>query len=149
MNENKNKPWGIFVFIFLFIILIALVFFFLVKKSEDKKGNDEREVAVKEVAGERQHGWTPFYHADSDTWKMLDSASYVLKEKKYVSSDTERDAYLVYKVESGGILRIIQADGRWKEVEVLVEDKVVATGWIDAHNVKKVLLIPKESEIRD
>ena len=69
---------------------------------------------------------------------MNDPASYVLKSQKYVSSDTERDAYLVRAVPAGGMLRIVKAEGRWKQVEVIENGKAVATGWIDAHFTKSV-----------
>ena len=68
---------------------------------------------------------------------MQDPVSYVLKERKYVSSARERDSYLVRAVPAGGVLRIINADGRWKQVEVIEDGKVAATGWIDAHVIKK------------
>lgn len=98
----------------------------------------ETESTVRETGGEPHYGWTPFYYATEGTWKMLDDAVSVLREKKYVSSDTERDAYTVYKVGYGGVVRTIESEGRWKHVEVLKDGQVVATGWIDAHFVRNV-----------
>jgi len=89
------------------------------------------------MGGERHPGWPAFYHAGDGTWTMQDPMCYVLKSQKFVSSDRERDEYLVRAVPAGGVLRIIRGEGRWKQVEVLENGKVVATGWIDAHFVKK------------
>jgi hypothetical protein len=133
--ENKNKKRNsmllIFTLLFIVILVIILVFFF-------SSQNDEKNTVVKEVKGERHKGWSDFYYADNGTWKMLDPASYVLREQKYVSSDRERDEYLVRRVPAGGILRITQAWGRWKHVEVLENGNVTAEGWIDAHFIKDV-----------
>jgi hypothetical protein len=42
-----------------------------------------------------------------------------------------------------GVLRIIKAAGRWKQVEVLENGNVVATGWIDADATRKVEKVEK------
>lgn len=132
-NESKrrNSMHLVFTILFIIILVIILVFFFSIK-------NDEKTTTVTEIKGEKQKGWSDFYYADNGTWKMLDPASYILKEQKFVSSDRERDEYLVRKVSADGILRITRAEGRWKHVEVLENGNVTAEGWIDAHFIEKV-----------
>lgn len=119
------------------LVLVGLygAFFF---RNQNVKSPAESGVESANTAGEQHHGWTPFYHATDGTWKMLDEAVYVLREKKYVSGDAERDAYTVYNVGYGGIVRTIESEGRWKQVAVLEDGQVVATGWIDAHFVRNV-----------
>jgi hypothetical protein len=60
----------------------------------------------------------------------------VLRDRKYISP-SERDAYLVREIGNGVEVRIIQVHQRWKEVEVMVGDNIVAKGWIDANNVRE------------
>lgn len=132
-NEKKKRNFMILIFTLLIIIILVIVLVLFLTNQKD-----EKNTTVKEVKGERHKGWSDFYYADKGTWKMLDPASYVLKERKFVSSDRERDEYLVRKVPAGGILRITQAMGRWKHVEVLEDGNVTAEGWIDAHVIKDV-----------
>lgn len=134
MEQKKQNLWIFFSAFFIFFLVAAIIFLFFLEDKPD----ETKDKAVKEISGEVHHGWTPFYYANSGTWKMLDPASYVLKEQKFVSSDAERESYLVKKVEAGGILRILSGKGRWKEVDVLQEGMVIARGWIDAHNIKNV-----------
>lgn len=134
--EEKKKRFGLLLLLLFIVVVTLLLIFLLILPNGNGKSSDKAD--LKQVEGERHQGWTPFYFADEGTWKMLDPESYVLREMKFVSSETEREAYTVRKVESGGFLRIIQARGRWKQVEVLEEGEVVASGWIDAHNIKKV-----------
>jgi len=136
-DKKKRSPW-ILILMLLLVVALAFVLFNIFSGDGEESG-----VKAQAVKGERHHGWTPFYFAKDGTWKMLDAASYVLKEQKYVSSDRERDEYLVRKVDSGGILRIIKAAGRWKQVEVLENGNVVATGWIDADATRKVEKVEK------
>ena len=119
------------------LVLLGLygAFFFM---NPNVKPTGQTASPVRDTGGEPHHGWTPFYHATDGTWKMLDEAVYVLREKKYVSNDTERDAYTVYKVGYGGVVRTMESEGRWKHVEVLEDGQVVANGWIDAHFVRNV-----------
>lgn len=119
------------------LVMVGLLTYVLFR-TEQTKPVPVTQTAVTEQAGEAQNGWTPFYHAKAGTWKILDEAAYVLKEQKFTSSDAERDAYSVYKLESGGVVRMMEARGRWKMVDVLVDGKVVASGWIDAHFIKAV-----------
>lgn len=119
------------------LVFLGLLYFMYMRKQQTVQFQ-KAETKVVETQGEPHHGWTPFYHAESGTWKILDDAAYVLKEKKFTSGARERDAYTVYKLESGGIVRTIESQGRWKRVEVLKDGQVVATGWIDAHFVRNV-----------
>lgn len=134
MEQKKQNLWIFFTAFLIFFLIVAIIFLFFLK--DEPAETEDRE--VKEISGEVHHGWTPFYYANSGKWKMLDPVSYVLKEQKFVSSDTEREHYLVKKVEAGGILRILSGNGRWKNVEVLEGEDVIAAGWIDAHNIKNV-----------
>ena len=134
MEQKKQNLWIFFSAFFIFILIAAVIFLFFL---EDKPA-ETKDKAVRKVAGKAQQKLTKFYYANGGTWKMLDPVSYVLKEKKFVSSDAERESYLAKKVEAGGILRILSGNGRWKEVHVLRDGTVIASGWIDAHNIKKV-----------
>jgi len=135
MKKDRTKHLGILIALFIIIVAVG-IFMVLLKPRKAEKA--EVELTAEETAGEVHHGWTPFYHADSGLWKMLDPESYVLREQKYVSSDREREEYLVHMVPAGGVLRILQAKGRWKEVEVLENGEAVARGWIDADPIRRV-----------
>ncbi len=134
MTENEKKRRLIFLSLVFLLLVPALVFYLVLKKTE---APDEMPLA--EIEGKLHHGWSLFYHAQDGEWRMLDEACYVLNERKYVSSENERERYLVHRVVSGGVLRIISSQGRWKEVEVLDEDgSAQARGWIDADPIRKV-----------
>ncbi len=88
------------------------------------------------VTGERDSGFSSFYYAEEGTWRLLDPVTHVLKEQKYTSSDSEKDAFTLKEVPSGGIVTITASEGRWKKVEVIENGKPVVSGWIDAHFVQ-------------
>ena len=122
------------------LILLGLLVFVFFRQT--RVGPEAvTEAMPVEMTGERHSGWTPFYHADEGTWKILDKAAYVLKEKKFTSSDAERDAYTVFTLKAGDRVRTVASQGRWKQVEVLVDDAVVAEGWMDAHFIQRVELV--------
>lgn len=118
----------------LLLLLLILVYFFFLQKP---KMPDDPVVLKQD--GELHHGWSAFYHASDGVWRMLDDECHVLKEQKFVSSEWELNDYLVARVKSGGVLRIVAAEGRWKEVEVIEEDQVLVRGWIDADPIRRVL----------
>ncbi|MCK5879062.1 MAG: hypothetical protein KAH24_04750 [Holophagae bacterium] len=124
------------------LMFFGIIYFTYMNDKQKAAKYQKAEKKVMETQGERHHEWTPFYYAESGTWKILDDATYVLKEKKFVSGASERDAYTIYKLKSGDIVRTIESQGRWKKVEVLVDDQVAATGWIDAHFIKNVEEVP-------
>ncbi len=131
----------------LIAVLVGLLVFmgllyFMYMRTQQAVSVQKAETKVVETQGDPHQGWTPFYYAKSGTWKILDEAAYVLKEKKFVSGASERDAYTIYKLKSGDIARTIESQGRWKKVEVLVDDQVAATGWIDAHFISNVEEVP-------
>jgi flagellin-like protein len=74
-----------------------------------------------------------FYHAEDGTWKM-ETTIHLLKEQKYVSSDVELGHFLVYTASPGEVVRISQAEGRWKLLEVMEGGKAKASGWADAED---------------
>lgn len=143
MAESEKKRRLIVLAVMVLLLILAVVLYFIFKT-----GAEPIETPIRENAGEMHHGWTPFYHAVEGEWRMLDAACFVLGERKFVSSERERDEYLVYRVETGGILRIMEARGRWKEVEVLDENgQIKARGWIDADPIRKVeRLVPAINE---
>ena len=135
MKTDRRKHPGILLALFITIVAAVVVFLLLKPQGAEEPPAGE---PVEETAGELHHDWTPFYHADGGLWRMLDPESYVLREQKYVSSEREREAYLVCMVPEGGVLRILKAQGRWKEVEVLENGEAVARGWIDADPIRRV-----------
>jgi hypothetical protein len=148
MKKKKDKSKQRLL-ILMAVLLVCILGGLLILHFENN-GDPER-TGLQQEKGERHQGWTPFYHASGGSWQMLDEASYVLREQKFVSSDSERYDYLVKKVLAGGVLKIIEARGRWKKVQVIENEEIVATGWIDAHNIKKVekINVPKNITVRD
>lgn len=126
------------------LLLLAglLGFFFFERRNRSATPQSIGQSQPAETMGTPHHGWTPFYFAESGTWRILDVPAYVLRERKFTSSDRERDEYTVKRVNPGGIVRTVESHGRWKRVEVLEGTSVVATGWIDAHFVENVEAIP-------
>ncbi len=81
-----------------------------------------------------------FYEADSGTW-VLETPVDLLREQKYVSGPTERQNYLVYAAQPSETVVIHAGAGRWKQVDVLAGDRIVASGWVDA-NRKSARRVP-------
>jgi hypothetical protein len=136
MIEDKNAQQGCFkktvlfiigVMIFQFIIMMVIYYAFRETSSKVQK--------IDQRSGTRT-GFSPFYYADSGLWVINDPSIDVLRDRKYISP-SERDAYLVREIGNGVEVRIIQVHQRWKEVEVMVGDNIVAKGWIDANNVRE------------
>jgi hypothetical protein len=135
MTNDRQRRHGILFALLIIIVAAVVVLTFLIPQKSEKT---PVQMTAEDAAGERHQGWTPFYHADSGLWRMLDPESYVLREKKFVSSDREREEYLVRMVPADGVLRILEAQGRWKHVEVLENGEATARGWIDADPIRRV-----------
>jgi hypothetical protein len=130
---NKNRVfWLTVIAVLLFAVFVIILFFNPFGQKIEIEGKNQ--------------DFSSFYYAEDGIWILLDPVTYVLKEQKYVSSDSERDAYTVREVHSGGKVKIIQSEGRWKKVEVLENGKSSAEGWIDAHFVKKAEKQTEENE---
>lgn len=133
MNEEKqketpesksNKKLAVIIIILLLLsAVVAVVFLFFIKKDDSSiASNNGDRVEIDD-----------FYHAENGTWKM-ETTIHLLKSQKFVSSKTELKEYLIYTANPGEIVRISQASGRWKKLEVLKNGKVAATGWADAED---------------
>lgn len=139
---NKNRVfWLTVIAVLLFAVFVIILFFHPFGQKIQINNNISDQ-----INGNEDQGFSSFYYAENGTWMLLDPVTYVLKEQKYVSSDSERDAYTVREVHSGGKVKIIQSEGRWKKVEVLENGKSSAEGWIDAHFVKKAEKQTEENE---
>ncbi len=130
---NKNRVfWLTVIVILLFAVLVIILFFHPFGQKIDMERQEPNL-----IEGQEDSGFSSFYYAEAGIWTLRDPVTHVLKERKFVSSDTERDTYTVREVHSGGTVKIVQSEGRWKKVEVLENGKSSAEGWIDAHFVKK------------
>ena len=132
-NKNKSKRLLLLIFLFLLIItvIVWLVFF---NQSSDGSSAAEQSQISSQSEGERFE-FSEFYHADDGTWIIEDKGILVLKEMKYIS-ESEKEEYTVHEVTSSDHIRIVEARQRWKRVEILKDNEVIAYGWIDAHNVR-------------
>ena len=136
MDRKKNIIVLVVLLLLLLILAaIPLAVYFMTRHEEPLPpvGN-----AQKTNGGGGRYTFTKFYHAGEGKWIINDPETPVLRTQKYVSSRAEMLEYKVKLLEPGSQVQIIQAAGRWKLVEVIEDGKVVATGWIDAHMVKKV-----------
>jgi hypothetical protein len=122
------------------LVVLAVILFFALRSCEEEKKNDLPSPAeVQEPAGER-FAYSAFYHADDGAWRLCDENLLVLKEQKFIT-ESERDAYLVHEITPADVVRILEAQQRWKRVEILRDGKVIATGWLDAnftHDVERL-----------
>ena len=129
-RKSGSRLARIIVLLLLLGAIIAVLYFFVIKKQDNQ--STAPKGAITEV--------DDFYHAKDGTWKM-ETTIHLLKEKKFVSGDAELKSYLVHTAKPGDIVRISQAAGRWKKLEVLKDDKVIATGWADAEDGQAELQI--------
>lgn len=130
---NKNRVfWLTVILVILFAVFVIILFFHPFGQKIEMNRN-----ALEQSDGNENRGFSSFYYAEDGIWTLHDPVAYVLKEKKYASSDTEREAYTIREVHSGETVKIIQSEGRWKKVKVMEDGKFSAVGWIDAHFVKK------------
>jgi len=123
-SKNKNRLIPV-----VLIILIMITAFILYLTGVFKQ-DISNETEARDMGGERFEGFDDFYHADSGLWR-LETTVHLLREQKFVSSDTELSAYLVYEAAPGELARIKQGEGRWKLLEIIQGDAVAATGWAD------------------
>lgn len=132
-HKNKGKYTLPLIFLFLLIIAVVVWFVFLNPGNENSSPADQGQISA-QPEGERFE-FSEFYHAESGTWVVNDKDILVLKEMKFIS-ESEKEEYTVHEVTSSDHIRIVEARQRWKRVEILKGDEVVATGWIDANNVR-------------
>lgn|GEM_PF-2928980 len=143
--EIKRHKWrAVFLVVFLvLIIIVVMVYLFLMEgKNKETDPQAQEPVADHSDRGIPQDTFSPFYYAEDGKWVLQQSVTHVLREQKYVSSKSELDQYTVARVPAGGIIRILEADGRWKRVEVLKGEQAIAVGWIDAHPIREVRKVP-------
>ena len=120
---GKRALVAIIVIVLLIAAVIALRGLFSGKMQDADVAPIDGEVTVAD----------DFYHALDGTWKM-ETTIHLLKEQKYVSSDVELEYFLVYTANPGEMVRISQAEGRWKFLDVMQDGKVKASGWADAED---------------
>jgi len=144
--ENKKEKNRYSLFLILLILLIAVVAIWLLFFSHSDKEStaEEKDLAVTQSQGDRFE-FSRFYHADGGTWIIEDEDILVLKEMKFISA-SEKDEYTVHEVKPSEHVRIVEARQRWKQVEILEDGEVIATGWIDAHHVRNAERVDNENE---
>jgi hypothetical protein len=144
--ENKKAKNRYFLLLILFILLItaAAVWLLFISSSDKESTVEDKEQAISQSQGERFE-FSQFYHADGGTWSIKDENILVLKEMKFISA-SEKEEYTVHEVNPSDHVRIIEARQRWKRVEILDKGKVIAAGWIDAHNVRNAERVDSENE---
>lgn len=125
-RKGRKKIAILIIIVLLLDALIAVIFIaYLINQQNAERNQANIKGKIEEI--------DDFYHAENGTWKM-ETTIHLLKSQKYVSSDTELKEYLVYTAKPGEIVRISQAAGRWKKLEVLKDGKITATGWADAED---------------
>jgi len=93
-------------------------------------GDRGKNGEVSSTSGDRFAGFDDFYHARDGIWR-LESTVHLLRERKFVSSQRELRDYLVYEANPGETVRLKQAAGRWKLLEVLDGENAGVAGWAD------------------
>lgn len=139
-NEKDHRKLILLLLLLLLLIVAVVTYILLTCPMEKSDKGKTQDHAVPEPSGERFE-FSAFYHSGDGTWIIRDKGILVLKERKFISA-SEKDAYTVHDVKPGEKVRILEEDQRWKRVEVLSDSgsdikKPIATGWIDANNVRK------------
>jgi len=117
----------------LFLTILGIIAFLLYTfVFKDKKMMEKIKNQIEETKGAVLSP-DDFYHAKEGVWEM-ETTIHLLKSRKFVSSDTELKAYLVYMAKPGETVRISEASGRWKKLDVIEEGEVIASGWADAED---------------
>jgi hypothetical protein len=125
-NERRSGRRGLAIAIVIVLLIAAVI------ALRGLFSGNPQDADVAPVDGEVTVA-DDFYHALDGTWKM-ETTIHLLKEQKYVSSDDELKYFLVYTANPGEIVRISQAEGRWKFLDVMQDGKVKASGWADAED---------------
>jgi hypothetical protein len=135
-KEKNHRKWILLLLLLLLLIVAVVTYVFLTYPLDETDQADVQNQVLTQPSGERFE-FSAFYHSGDGTWIIRDEGILVLKERKFISA-SEKDAYTVHEVEPGQKVKILEADQRWKRVEVLPDagGKPVATGWIDAHHVR-------------
>ncbi len=133
--NNKNNSKFTPLLIVLFLLIIAVVVWFMFFKSSDDDNSAADQIQFSTQSEGEQYEFSDFYYAANGTWSVEDKDILVLKEMKYIS-ESEKEEYTVHEVSSSDLIRIVEARQRWKRVEIYKDDEVIASGWIDAHNVR-------------
>jgi len=136
--DRKTIIIVILILLLLFVILAAIPLAVWYFETRSEKPVPPSVILEQAANGGGRYTFTKFYHANDGEWIINDPETPVLRTQKYVSSRAEMLEYKVKVLGPGARVRIIQPDARWKLVDVIENGKVVATGWIDAHMVKKV-----------
>jgi len=133
-SNTEKKHVGLWIVVVLLACLI-LGLILLVPRCRRKPV----EVPARQPPGER-FAFDDFYHTEDGRW-TLETPVDLLKEQKYVSGEAERERFLVYAAQPAETVVIRSARGRWKQVDVVDGESIVATGWVDA-NDKQARLLP-------
>jgi len=138
-NPKSRRKMSRTLLLFLFLIIIIIVFVFFLKNPSQGSFSDEPKAS--KSSGERFE-FDDFYHAKDGVWQ-LESTLHLLKEQKFVSGESELKEYLVYTANSNDTIRIKEASGRWKLIEVVENNSPKAIGWVDANrkNAKRFELL--------
>jgi hypothetical protein len=123
--NSRRSVW----FVLLFVVLVVSCFS-LVRGCRRNRPDPAASMAT----GTRFE-FDDFYHATAGTWE-LETPVDLLKARKYVSGTAERDAYRVYAAQPGEVVTIRNAMGRWKELAVLKDGLMTATGWADVNTAR-------------
>ena len=131
MEKRTSNNRTIAIIILLFIIVIPSIYFIFFNEKSD----NPTSAKVEEQTGKRFEGYDDFYHATGGKWN-LETTVYLLKEQKFVGSENELQKFLIYQAEPGETVRMKESKGRWKFLEVIKNDSVVAKGWADVDKCK-------------
>ena len=132
VQHRKRRKTLIILLLLILLIGLVTVLLFLFGVLPTRGTRDGQ---VEQVEGTRFQGFDDFYEAPDGLWRT-ETTFHLLKTQKYVSSEMELEHFLVYKAEPGEIVRVKQDDARWKLVEVISNDTVLATGWVDADKLR-------------
>jgi hypothetical protein len=126
MTKRKSNNKRNIVLVLLLVILLLIIYFLFFNDNSE----NIRTVTIEKQTGKRFEGYDDFYEATEGKWK-LETIVYLLKEKKFVSSDNELQKYLVYKAAPKDTVQMTKSQGRWKYLQVVKNNSVLAEGWAD------------------
>jgi hypothetical protein len=142
-QERRRRPLALIVIVVL-ILLAAIAVLVWALTGDERKVEPPMPDGVssdESTEGERFE-YPAFYHAEAGEWIINEPQAGVLREQKYVSGPRELEEYAVVILGPGSRVRIVEADQRWKLVEVIEDGNAIATGWIDASPIRKVREAP-------
>jgi hypothetical protein len=144
MENKKEKNRYSLLLILLILLIGVVVVWVLFFSSSDKESTAEKKGQTTTQSQGERFEFSQFYHAEDGTWTIKDENILVLKEMKFISA-SEKEEYTVHELKPSDHVRIVEARQRWKRVEILDEGTIIATGWIDAHHVRKAERVDVEN----